>query len=162
MYETFEHTADLGLRVRAANQADLFVDAASGLFSVMIANLSTVRPLQSFHFQLQSDSLESLWHDWLSELLFAFHGRRLALANFEVEIVSTKEIISPQRDESSHNHAAGDKKDAELLTLTATARGEPLDLERHEISEEVKAITWHALRVVQQGEGWLGEVILDL
>ena len=46
MYEAFEHTADLGLRVAAENLETLFADAARGLFSVIVANLDEVRPVQ--------------------------------------------------------------------------------------------------------------------
>ena len=38
MYEIFEHTADLGIRVRGGSLNELFADAARGLFSVMVAN----------------------------------------------------------------------------------------------------------------------------
>jgi SHS2 domain-containing protein len=46
--------------------------------------------------------------------------------------------------------------------LSATVQGEPLDLTRHEIEVEVKAITWHALKVEQTANGWLAEVIVDV
>jgi len=140
MYEIFEHTADLGIRVRAGSLNQLFVDAARGLFSVMVANLDAVRTVQHVSFNLKGDNLEGLWHDWLAELLYAFHGRRLLLAEFQVEI----------------------GEEAENLALTATARGEPIDLGRHEIDVEVKAITWHGLKVEQQADGWLAEVIVDV
>ena len=35
MYELFEHTADLGLRIRAPNLETLFRDAATGLFAMI-------------------------------------------------------------------------------------------------------------------------------
>ena len=41
--ETFDHTADLGLRIRAADLADLFQTAAEGLFDVIVANRDAVR-----------------------------------------------------------------------------------------------------------------------
>lgn len=37
-FESFEHTADLGLHVRAANVNDLFAEAGRGLFSVIVEN----------------------------------------------------------------------------------------------------------------------------
>ncbi len=46
MYEIFEHTADLGLRVRAPDLETLFVEAARALFSVIVANLDDVRPVR--------------------------------------------------------------------------------------------------------------------
>ena len=44
MYETFEHTADLGLRVRAADLDTLFAEAAACLFSAIVEDPATVRP----------------------------------------------------------------------------------------------------------------------
>jgi SHS2 domain-containing protein len=38
MHETFEHTADLGLRIRAADLDTLFVEAAQALFGMSAAN----------------------------------------------------------------------------------------------------------------------------
>ena len=46
MYELVEHTADVGLRIRAATLPELMAEAARGLFSVIVANLPTVRPLE--------------------------------------------------------------------------------------------------------------------
>ena len=46
--------------------------------------------------------------------------------------------------------------------LTGTAWGEPLDRERHQLEHEVKAITYHGLRVEQTPDGWLAEVIVDI
>ncbi len=136
MYETFEHTADLGLRVRAAGLDELFAEAARGLFSVMLANPDAVRTSEEVSFSLGGENVEELLHDWLAELLYTFHAQRLALAEFHANV--------------------------EASTLTATARGEPIDLERHEIDVEVKAITWHELKVEQCDGGWMAEVIVDI
>ena len=46
--------------------------------------------------------------------------------------------------------------------LAATARGEPIDPQRHHLDVEVKAITYHGLKVQQEGDGWLAEVIVDV
>jgi SHS2 domain-containing protein len=136
MYELFEHTADMGIRVRAATLDELFADAARGLFSVMVENFDSVQPIEDYAFSVQADDVEELLHDWLAELLFTFHARRIVLSEFRVQI--------------------------ELPRLTATARGEPLDARRHQIDAEVKAITWHNLKVEHQTDGWLAEVIVDI
>ena len=140
MYEIFDHTADLGIRVRAGSLNELFADAARGLFAVMVANLDAVQLVEEVVFEFHADNLEDLLHYWLDELLYTFHGRRLVLAEFEVQV---SPVGTP-------------------IGLTATARGEPIDPSRHEIDDEVKAITWHALRVEQLAEGWLAEVIVDV
>jgi SHS2 domain-containing protein len=46
--------------------------------------------------------------------------------------------------------------------LSGSAWGEPLDRERHQLEHEVKAITYHALRVDKTADGWLAEVIVDI
>ena len=136
MYEVFEHTADVGIRAKSANLPELFADAARGLFSVIMPNLDAVRVNDEVEFQLSGEVVDELLHDWLAELLYTFHVRRMVLAEFDVAI-----------------RADG---------LSAVARGEPIDLRRHAIDVEVKAITWHALKVEQTPDGWLAEVIVDI
>ena len=46
--------------------------------------------------------------------------------------------------------------------LKATVRGEPFDPVRHVLAHEVKAITYHELKVVEHNGGWLAEVIVDI
>jgi SHS2 domain-containing protein len=141
MYEIFEHTADMGIRARAGSLDDLFVDAAKGLFSIMVANLDQVRAVEEVTFQVEGDDLEGLLHGWLGELLYTFSARRLALAEFRVRIDGHPPLFSG---------------------LSGTARGEPIDPSRHEIDVEVKAITWHALKVENHAGEWLAEVIVDV
>jgi SHS2 domain-containing protein len=136
MYEFFEHTADVGLRVRAADLDTLFADAAVALFAVMVTNLDAVQPVQELSFALEEDGLDNLLHDWLAELLYTFHTRRVLLKQFDVRLGDTR--------------------------LTAVARGEPIDRARHELDVEVKAITYHGLKVEREPPGWLAEVIVDI
>lgn len=136
MYETFEHTADVGLRARAATLDDLFADIARAMFSVLVANPAAIRPVEELSLQLSGDRLDDLLFDWLAELLYRFETRHLLLSEFEVRV--------------------GD------AGLSATVRGEPIDRTRHELDVEIKAITYHGLRVEQDNDGWLAEVIVDL
>jgi SHS2 domain-containing protein len=136
MFETFEHTADLGLRVQAADLNTLFVEAARALFSTIVEDLGTVEPSQKLGIKLAADDREYLLFDWLRELLFRFDGEHLLLGRFEVQV--------------------GD------AGLIGTAWGEPLDRSRHVLEHEVKAITYHGLRVEETADGWLAEFIVDI
>ena len=135
-YETFEHTADLGLRVRAATLDELFADAARGLFSMIVPELDSVRPAESVNFQLAGQPSDLLLFDWLNELLYTYEVGHLLLAQFEVRVSETG--------------------------LTATARGEPIDQTRHKLDHEVKAITYHGLKLERTNDSWLAEVIVDI
>ena len=136
MYETFEHTADLGLRIRAADLNTLFAEAAQALFAALVENLDAVEPVRRLDVALAGDDREYLLFDWLKELLYHFDAEHLLLSRFEVEV-----------------GADG---------LRGSAWGEPLDRSRHELAHEVKAITYHGLRVEQDANSWLAEVIVDI
>ncbi len=136
MYEIFEHTADLGLRIIAADLPSLFADAARGLTSVIVANIDEVRPVRELALSVDGTALDELLFDWLSEVLYTFESERLLLSEFDVQLTPSG--------------------------LKATARGEPLDLERHALEHEIKAVTYHGLKVEQTPAGWLAEVIVDI
>jgi SHS2 domain-containing protein len=136
MYEIFPHTADLGLRVKAPDVNTLFAEAGQGFFSVIVANLPDVRPQTAVKFNIRGSDLAYLFFDWLNELMFAFESRRLLLCEFDV--------------------AVGDDG------LRATAKGETVDESRHQMDHEIKAITYHGLKVQEIDDGWLAEVILDI
>lgn len=136
MYEICEHTADLGIRVRAGTLADVFVDAARGLTAVICDDPATIRPLVAESFTVAGTDPTWLLFDWLGEIHAAFEVRRLLLCDVAV-------IIEPQG-------------------LRATVRGEPYDPARHVLAHEVKAITQHALDVRQTPDGWEAFFIVDI
>ena len=136
MYEVFEHTADLGLRVRADSLDALLVDAARGLFSLIVTNLDQVNAVQEKTIRIDASEPEYLLFDWLNELLYTFDVDQLLLSEFVVRV-----------DDRG---------------LTAICRGEPMQPDRHEMDHEVKAITYHELKVERDGEGWMAELIIDI
>ncbi|MEE9130640.1 MAG: archease [Phycisphaerales bacterium] len=137
MFELFEHTADVGLRIRAADLNGLFAEAARGLFSLIVENMDDVRPGRQRTFCLEADNPTELLCDWLAELLFVFDTKHLLFVEFDVRI------------NAEHK-------------LEATARGETVDETRHRLDHEVKAITYHGLTVRRDGPGWMAEVIVDI
>ena len=136
MYEHFEHTADLGLRIRAARLDALFAEAAHALTAAIVAQPDSIEPVERQTIELESAERDDLLHDWLAEILYLFEAERMLFGRFEVSL-------------SSHG-------------LRATAWGEKLDFRRHEIKLEIKAVTYHRLKVESTSEGWLAEVVLDL
>jgi SHS2 domain-containing protein len=136
MYELFDHTADLGLRVTAPDLNTLFAEAAECLFSAIVEDVASIQPKESFTLEILGDDREFLLFDWLKELLTRFDSDQLLFREFQVNV----------------------RPDG----LSATIRGEPLDRDRHPLSHEVKAITYHELKVTPTPYGWLAEVIVDI
>lgn len=136
MYEFFEHTADLGLRVRAVTLETLFCEAAECLFSAIVDDVATIQPTDIVRITIDGTDREYLLFDWLNELLRHSEAEEMLFRTFTVAFTG--------------------------IGLEATATGEPLDRSRHPLSREVKAITYHELKVVPDGGGWLAEVIVDI
>jgi SHS2 domain-containing protein len=140
MFETFDHTADLGLRVTADSLNELFAEAAVGLTSLIVADVTSVVVAQERTVEISSPDLEYLYFDWLSELLFIFESEGWLTASADVEVTGN--------------------------SLCGVVRGGNFCEERNRRSHEVKAITYHALSVDSHShdgkEIWTAEVIVDI
>ena len=136
MYEVFEHTADLGIRVEAPTLGGLLAEAARGLVSVLAGDLAQIRPSHEERLIVAGTEPTWLLHDWLAEVLAAFVVRRMLLCDFDVVV---------------DDHG-----------LAATVRGEPYEPGRHRLAHEIKAITLHDLDVRQRGPLWQASVIVDI
>jgi SHS2 domain-containing protein len=136
MYETFDHTADVGVRVSAPDLTGLFAEAARGLLSLLVDDVHSVEPRVKLSIRLEEADLEYLFFDWLRELLFLFDARHFLVAACDIRI------------------------DAGILQ--ATVKGEACDAQRHSLAHEVKAITSHRLFVRKEPDGFKAEFIVDI
>jgi SHS2 domain-containing protein len=136
-YEFFEHTADIGVRVEGATFPELFVNAARAMYEAL-GNLQRSEVRSQKSLELTAASREDLLHDWLSELLFDFETRHVLCDEFEF--------------------AACDAG-----RLAARLGGAEIDFARSVPREEIKAVTYHQLRVEQlPGGAWRATIIFDV
>jgi len=133
---TFDHPADLGLEARGDSLAELFEALGEGLAD-QICPRDTVRGEQTRHLEAEADDRESLLVEFLAALLRLFDLERFLVSSVRVERI----------DEAS---------------AAATVSGETYDPARHEIGAEVKAVTYHELKVAQEGDSWTARVIVDV
>jgi SHS2 domain-containing protein len=134
--ETFDHTADVGLAATADTLCELMAALAEGLTDVL-CDRSRVAPAQRRRLVIEAEDVEVLAVDFLARVLLTFELDRFLLAEARVW------------------EACGTSLSAELL-------GEHYDPARHELRNEVKAVTYHELKVAHEGGQWIGRVILDL
>ncbi|MDD5217626.1 MAG: archease [Candidatus Omnitrophica bacterium] len=144
-YETFEHTADTGLRMFGGDLRELFLNAALGLSDLM-TNVERIKETTSANasrqivhrtFDLKAENIEELLWLWLREILFAFSSRRLVFFEYGVQAL-----------------------DETILKVQAT--GVCFDPATDEQRHEVKAITRHGYHVVKQNDRWVAEIIVDI
>lgn len=119
-YEQLEHTADVMIKAGGKTLEECYGNAAYALFNTMV-DASTISPKEEIDIIQEGHDLESLLYNFLSEFLFVHDVTRLVLCEFDVTI-----------------------KD---LKIVCKARGEKLDLEKHRPKTEIKAITYHMLKV---------------
>jgi SHS2 domain-containing protein len=75
MYQTFEHTADLGLHIEAPDRNALFAEAGRAFLSILVENPDDVRPECEETLEIKGTDLDFLLFDWLNELLTSFRAR---------------------------------------------------------------------------------------
>ncbi len=136
--ETFDHTADVGLRIKAETLDELFRLGAEGMFDYIVANRVDVREITHESISLEAESPADLLVAWLSELIFLCETQHRLYSRFEVNV------------------------SLDGRTLRATLAGEPIDRGRHELDHEVKAVTHHGLTLGHGAGGWEAELILDI
>ncbi len=137
-YEFFEHTADVGAVVRGATLPRLFENAARALFD-LLCDRRTVRPRRTVRIVVQGSSLEDLLVRWLSELLYRLETEDLVFSSFAVERV-----------------------DRLRLRARGRARGETIDRARHRLRREIKAVTYHQIRLVRGRSAWRVRLVFDV
>ena len=135
-FRLIDHTGDIGFVVDGRTIEELFERSARALFSI-IADVSNVE--ERLHREVEVEGLD------LEETLVAFLGELLYIHEVEDLVFRRVEVRS-----------------GPTPSLRAAAFGEKFDPERHRILRQIKAVTYHALRVEHTGESWQGQVILDI
>ena len=135
-YELFEHTADLGIKVRAKDLRELFKNAGLALFDIIAKEQKKQdTPALAINITQRADNLEELFVNWLNELLSLSSTKELIFTDFKI-----------------------DKLDKNSLSATAFGSG----MKDYKVNVEVKAATYHELKIEETPFGWQAKVILDV
>lgn len=135
-YEFINHTADVGIKVWGESLESLFENAAYSMFDIL-TELDKVKVKESLGVEIEGKSTDELLADWLRNLLYKLNGEGYLLREFNIEEISKK-------------------------GLKAKVRGEKLNLSRHTLKTEIKAVTYHQLEVKKTAKGWEAQIIFDV
>lgn len=133
-------TADTAFEATGATREEMFTAAADALTNVMVEDLATIQPRQELEIILENADLDLLLFDFLQELIYYKDARRLLLRPSSLAIADS---------------------DA-TLKLHAVVRGEEIDLDRHPMVVDVKAVTLHRFAVELRDGTWRATVVLDI
>ncbi len=128
------------IQVEAGTLNDLFLEAASGLFSLMY-DKEEVEAKRSLAIQAYADSAEHLFVEFLNELLSLMGLSEMFFCALTIEVVN----ISPGR-----------------CYLRGILSGEKADPKKHKPKTEVKAATYSGLKFVETPGHYMAQCLLDL
>jgi SHS2 domain-containing protein len=135
-YDLLDHTADLGIVVKAGNEAELLARAAAALADLLYEPAG-VGERETRPRTLHADDPEELLVRWLNELIVLRETEDFLWRRVEVDLESDR-------------------------TLRARLTGESFDAARHEVKTALKAATYHQLRVRLVGDELEARIIFDV
>ena len=129
--------ADIAFEAESRTVAGLFRECARAVTDIMV-DPKSLRPRTERKFSIESEDLDRLLYDFMTELIVVKDVDSLLFGEFRVRV---------SRDRRS---------------LTAVARGEPIDRKRHRLRNDVKAVTMHLFGVKRAAGVWKTTVVLDI
>lgn len=133
-------TADVAFEASGQSREEMFISAADALMNVMVEDLEMIARKAQRDIFVEDETLEMLLFQFLQEFIYYKDAEQLLLRVRSVRIL----------------------KKAGKWTLTARAYGEVLNVSKHALNVDIKAVTFHRFEVKPSQEGWTATVVLDI
>ena len=135
-WEHFPHSADIGIRGCGPTVDRAFEQAAIALTAV-VTDPAQVQSRDAVVVSCEGADAEMLLVEWLNAVVYEMATRHMLFGRYSVH--------------TDGNH------------LHATLWGEPVDVNKHQPSAEVKGATLTALKVCRDSTGtWLAQCVVDV
>jgi SHS2 domain-containing protein len=129
--------ADIAFEASSSSASGLFSAAAAAMTDVMV-DKRTLRPTVRRRLRLESEDIDRLLYDFLTEIIVLKDVDLLLFKEFAVRV------------DEKHN------------VLDAKLAGEVIDRRKHGLKNDVKAVTMHMFGVKHRGKRWSATVVLDI
>ncbi len=135
-FELIEHTADTGIKAYGKTKEEMFKNAALGMFDIM-TSLKNIKLRESIDMEVEAKNTEELLVAWLRELLYQAETKKILLKEFAFQYFNE-------------------------ARLRVICYGEKINPKKHRLKTEIKAVTYHQLKVEQENSLWVGRIIFDI
>ncbi len=135
--EIFEHTADVGIEIKAKNEKDIFKNAAKGLLKLIFKSGKIKGKIIQKDICLKAETKEELLHNFLNEILFLIFVKKIYVKATTVIKINDKKI-------------------------KAKVHGYFLKNIGDYIIRELKSVTYHNLEIKKQGLFFKAKIIVDI
>ncbi|MBI2547236.1 MAG: archease [Candidatus Aenigmarchaeota archaeon] len=131
--------ADVAFESTGRTMEEMFESAGLAVTNTMVKNLDSVKQNVVRVIEVRGDDVGMLLFNFLQEIVFHKDANLLLFSKFNVSIT-----------------------DGRKWKLKARAYGEKLDMKKHELLADVKAVSLHNFKVEKTKDGWKADVILDV
>lgn len=135
-YEVTPHTAEIGIKAYGKDLKELFNNSAFGMFDI-IADLDGLTSSVTQPIEATAANKEELLVAWLGELLYNFYTKQIIFFDFSIEKLDDKH-------------------------LSAKAFGRHVGENRNRLKTEIKAVTYHELKIEETQDGYTTTLIFDV
>jgi len=130
--------ADIAYEAYGKNLEELFENAAFAIFE-MSANLETVNAKEKIEFEVESDKIENLLYDFLSEILFLKDSKYMVFKKVKVNIKQNKKY-----------------------QLKAILEGDTINPQKQQLENDIKAVTMHMFEIKKEKSGYKATIVVDI
>ena len=138
-YKLLEHGGEEGILGEGKTLESAFSEAAKAMFSIMI-DIKMVKANKSVDIYCNADNKETLFTEFLNELLAQKDILNMVFSRFEIKINENKKEVK----------------------LSGKAYGEKFNAEKHKPKVEVKAATYSGLKLWKDGGNYKVRCIVDV
>jgi len=130
--------ADIAFEAYGKNLNELFENCGLAVSECMV-NIKTIKPKIKKEIKLESDKLDNLLYDFLSELVFIKDTEGLLFSKYSISV-----------------------KESKKFQMKAICSGDKIDRKNQELRNDVKAITMHMFEIKKTGAKYTSRVVVDI
>ena len=141
-YELIEDItfADVAVRVKGDTPEEVFIKGGNALLSEMVENYGDISPVIKRNGEIQGETLELLYFEFLNEILFFKDAEGLLLLPEKIRVTG----------------GPGEYR------CCFTLAGEKIERERHRFRVDVKGVIMHGLKIYSKDGIFIAESVFDV
>ncbi len=136
-YRLLDHTADIGIEVYGQTKKEALANTVEAMFDLIVES-DSIAALEEKQLSVSGVDTSDALINLLREALYLLHGQSW--------LCKTCEILEMEEEH-----------------IAARLQGEPYDAKKHLLKMEIKAVTYHTLKIEQVADkNWRVRVIFDV
>ena len=136
-YKLLDHTTDAFIEVTASDLSEAFLIAANSVIETTL-DRDAVEEKEEMPIRVKGKDLRYLLYNWLEAVIYQLITDGFAIKRIKFDLQKNEEY-----------------------EISATSFGEPIDLKKHNFKVEIKAPTFHEMKILE-GEEVKMKFLLDL